>query len=297
MQPDAAPAWMVRGLDRLPVLPGETLAGRYRIERVLGAGGMGVVLRARDQRVQRRVAIKFPNPSSHRSDDVERLCLEAEILASLASPHIARSYELDSIDGLPFLVMEYLEGPTLAELVEREPFCVERAIAILLDVCLALEQVHAHGVVHRDVKLENLMLVEQEGTLRAKLIDFGIAKRLDAPPSEACDAWVGSPRYMAPEQLDGDAGLDRRADIWSVGIVAFELLSGEHPFVADSVDELRSAILHDDAPNLHQLRSDVPAALAAIVARCLAKRPQDRFTSIAELGDALGCVQRQLFAS
>lgn len=298
MQHEPEPAWMVRGLDRLPVLPGETLAGRWRIERVLGAGGMGIVLAARDTKTRERVAIKLLNPTSARAADVARFRLETEILASLESDQVARVHESGELDGIPYVVMEYFDGPTLAErLHQHGPMSIDATVDCLLDICRVLADVHAERIVHRDVKLENLLCVGDPDGASTKLIDFGIAKRLDAPPLEPPDSWVGSPRYMAPEQLQGDADLDHRADIWSVGIVAFELLTGEHPFAADTVCELRTVVLEDDALDLSELRADVPQALAAIVARCLSKRREDRFESADELSEALAAVKRRALAA
>jgi serine/threonine-protein kinase len=278
---------MVRGLDRLPALPGEILAERYRIERVLGAGGMGIVLCARDLRGKQRVAIKMMNPSSTRAADVARFRLEAEIHALLDCPRVGKVFQVGEVSGVPYVAMEYFEGRTLADALASDgPFSVERAIACLRETCEALADVHELGIVHRDVKLENLLLL---GTSRVqiKLIDFGIAKMPGANSIESPTCSVGSPRYMAPEQLERASDVDHRADIWSVGIVAFELLTGAHPFVGDTVQELRRAILEEDAPSLLELRPDVPRALIEIIERCLTKDRSERFQSVHEIIEML----------
>jgi len=295
MQHEGAPAWLVPGLDRLPALPGETLAGRYRIERVLGAGGMGIVLTARDVRASRRVAVKMLNPRSACADDVARFRLEAEILGSIESRQVAELFEVGEVDGLPYLAMEYFEGRTLADALESEgPFSVERAITCVIEICRALFAVHAKGVVHRDVKLENLLLVDDAGRLGVKLIDFGISKLVGVQPVESPGCSVGSPRYMAPEQVERASDVDHRADIWSVGIVLFELLTGEHPFVTSTMRELRHEILEAEAPSVASYRPDVPPSLAEIVERCLMKDRADRFQTTAELSDALERVMRPI---
>ncbi|MFO0569163.1 MAG: serine/threonine-protein kinase [Polyangiaceae bacterium] len=282
------PAWKVRGLDRLPALPGEILANRYRIERVLGAGGMGIVLAARDLETRKRVALKLPNPAETTRADLVRFGNEAEILSSLSSPQVPRLESRGECGGLPYFCMEYVEGRTLSELLDcAGQLSTDAVVRWLLDLCAVLKRVHAAGVVHRDVKLENLMSRSDRERPLLTLLDFGIAKRLGAPSIEPSDFRAGSPRYMSPEQLTPDAELDQRVDIWSAGIVAFELLTGDHPFEGASLEELARAIAEDEAPSLRDHRRDVSPELAAAITRCLEKDRARRFQSAAELAAAL----------
>jgi serine/threonine-protein kinase len=285
MPHEIQPPWLVEGLDRLPVLPGETLAGRYRIERVLGAGGMGIVLCARDLVTRERVAVKMPNPHSARPADLARFETECTILESLDSPLVARFHARGEVGGLPYLVMEYFESRSLAEALAMDgAFGVPRAMDCLRQTCTALSALHRRGIVHRDLKLENLLLVGSGAAESIRLIDFGIAKRAGFALPEGC---VGSPRYMAPEQFSNPNELDHRADIWSVGIVAFELLTGDHPFIAYNVRELKNAILHVAAPSLLDIRPDLPAALVRLVDRCLSKDRSLRYPSVEAVIEAL----------
>ncbi len=271
--------------SRLPVLPGETLAGTYRIERVLGEGGMGVVLLGRHLRLDKQVAIKLLRREAVRALGAPRFVQEARIAAKLKGDHVARVYDVDEVDGTPYLVMEYLEGSTLAgELDKQGPFSVERAVDTVLEACEALAEAHSLGIVHRDIKLENLFLARApDGSSRLKLLDFGVSKVLGADSLTRTAALVGSPVYMAPEQLESSKDVDSRADIWSLGVVFYELLSGKQPFGGDTLPQLCVSIREHEAPSLVGLRPDVPAELDRVVQRCLAKRRQDRYPSVAEL--------------
>lgn len=271
--------------SRLPVLPGETLAGTYRIERVLGEGGMGVVLLGRHLRLDKQVAIKLLRREAVRALGAPRFVQEARIAAKLKGDHVARVYDVDEVDGTPYLVMEYLEGSTLAGELDRQgPFSVERAVDTVLEACEALAEAHSLGIVHRDIKLENLFLSRSpDGTSRLKLLDFGVSKVLGADSLTRTAALVGSPVYMAPEQLESSKDVDSRADIWSLGVVFYELLSGKQPFGGDTLPQLCVSIREHEAPSLVGIRPDVPAELDRVVQRCLAKRRQDRYPSVADL--------------
>jgi serine/threonine-protein kinase len=271
--------------SRLSIMPGEVLAGTYRIERVLGEGGMGVVLLGRHIRLDKQVAIKLLRPEAVRALGVQRFIQEARIAAKLKGEHVARVFDVDEIGGTPYLVMEYLEGSTLAAELDREgPFPIERAVDCVLQAAEALAEAHALGIVHRDVKLENLFLARlPDGRERVKLLDFGVSKILGADSLTRTAALVGSPVYMAPEQLESSKDVDARADIWSLGVVLFELLTNAQPFQGDSLPQLCVAIREHEAPALSELRPDAPAQLDLAVRRCLAKNRDQRYSTIGEL--------------
>jgi serine/threonine-protein kinase len=271
--------------SRLSVLPGEVLAGTYRIERVLGEGGMGVVLLGRHLRLDKQVAIKLLRAEAVRALGVSRFIQEARIAAKLKGEHVAKVYDVDEINGTPYLIMEYLEGCTLAAELDRTgPFSVERAIDCVLEASEALAEAHGLGIVHRDVKLENLFLARlPDGRSSVKLLDFGVSKILGADSMTRTAALVGSPVYMAPEQLESSKDVDARADIWSLGVVLYELLTNAQPFQGDSLPQLCVSIREHATPSLQDQRPDVPAQVDRAVQRCLSKRREDRYQSIAEL--------------
>jgi serine/threonine-protein kinase len=275
--------------SRIPVLPGEMLAGTYRIERVLGEGGMGVVLLGRHLRLDKPVAIKLLRKEAVRALGAPRFVQEARIAAKLKGEHVARVFDVDEVDGTPYLVMEYLEGETLAaELDSQGPFSIERAVDAVLQACEALAEAHTLGIVHRDVKLENLFFARMpDGASRVKLLDFGVSKILGADSLTRTAALVGSPVYMAPEQLESSKDVDARADIWSIGVVLFELLTNTQPFQGESLPQLCVAIREHATPSLSELRNDVPVELDRVIQRCLAKKRQDRYRTIAELAAEL----------
>jgi serine/threonine-protein kinase len=276
--------------------PGALLDGDYRIERLLGEGGMGIVLAARDVRTEELVAIKLIRPE--RASDpalVKRFLREARITLQLKSPRAVRVLRLGQLaTGLPYLVMEYLEGGTVSSLLrERGALPVAAAVDYLLQACEAVAEAHALGIVHRDLKPTNLFLARgPDGAVGVKVIDFGISKWIGGQP-QADDGQLtttagplGSPRYMSPEQLGASRVIDARTDIWALGVILHELVTGTHPFVAESVADLCARILRDPAP---ALGADVAgaAALGPIYQRCLAKDPALRFPSVGDLAAAL----------
>ena len=270
-------------------LPGEVLGDKYRIERVLGRGGMGIVLLARNQRLGERVAIKVlardPTPAL-----AARLLMEARAAARLRSDHVVRVFDVGNTEsGAPYLVMEYLEGETLCELLRRgEPPSLAQVVRWLIEVCDGLATAHRHGIVHRDLKPANLFLEQrQDGSVRAKILDFGIAKLPEPEALATTTHAIGSPLYMAPEQLANRKDTDARADLWALGVVAYEALTGRVPFATRSLLELARQV--QDATHLPAcgLRADLPQALSRVIDRCLAKRPDDRWPSAVELMAAL----------
>ena len=271
--------------------PGDVIAGKYRIETRLGTGGMGYVLGAVHLGHGERVAIKVLHPDSATDqENVQRFLREARSVAKIKGEHVVRLLDVGTLeDQTPYIVMEYLEGQDLGALIDvqgRLP--VQTAIDYVLQACEALAEAHAIGIVHRDVKPSNLFLANQiDGTRCVKMLDFGISKAMHAVDATQPDfgltqtqTVLGSPQYMAPEQMRSAKNVDPRTDIWAIGTIIHELLTGEAPFVASSMPELFAMILTDPTPSLCAKRPDVPAELDRVVARCLEKRPENRYPSM-----------------
>jgi serine/threonine-protein kinase len=280
-----------------PVQEGEILAGKYRVERVLGFGGMGVVVSAFHDDLEQRVAVKFLSAAAaERPDAAERFRREARSAAKIRSEHVARVLDVGTLDtGLPFMVMEYLEGNDLSDELRHGVLPIEQAADYMLQAIEALAEAHAHGIVHRDLKPGNLFLANRaDGTRRVKVLDFGISKALGGSSSALEElsltktaALIGSPLYMAPEQMRSAKDVDTRADIWSLGAMLYEMLAGQPPFSGESVPQLCAALLHDEPAPLRPLRPEIPPGLEQAVLRCLAKNREQRFANVVELGRAL----------
>ena len=275
----------------MPFEAGEHL-GRYRIIALLGSGGMGEVYRAHDSRLDRDVAIKLLKPTTG-GDETQRLMTEARAVSALAHPHVCTLHEIDEVGGKTFLVMELVEGQTLAAVIGRRALSADRVIRYAAQVASALAHAHQRQVIHRDLKSANVMITP-EG--RAKVLDFGIARRAantgfdeatrSIPSLDAAGVIAGTLPYMAPEVIHG-VPADSRSDIWALGIVMCEALTGRRPFEGGSAFELASAIVHAPAP---ELPADTPAGLRSIVRRCLRKEPSERYQSAAEVAAALDAV-------
>ena len=278
--------------------PGSQVVGRYRLVRILGAGGMGTVVEATHLQLAQRVAIKFllPNLCSQR-DAVTRFLREARATVQIESEHVARVTDVGTTeDGVPFLVMEYLEGLDLSQLLQREKrLPIAQAVSMVAQACDAIAEAHALGIIHRDLKPSNLFLTtRRDGTRLLKVLDFGISKAVTemsasgAPATRTATAAVmGSPHYMSPEQLRSSKNVDPRADIWSLGVILHELLAGEPPFKGESMSGVLASIVADPPASLRLVRPDVPPALEAIVTRCLQKDRSQRFASVPDLALAL----------
>ena len=275
----------------LPVGVGSVVAGKYRIDRLLGAGGMGVVAEAFHVELNQRVAVKFVTDLGE--DSVARFLREARAAAQIRSEHVVKVTDVGTADGLPYMVMEYLEGRDLAQLErESQRLAISDVVDYVLQACEAVAEAHAQGMVHRDLKPANLFLTTRsDGSSLVKVLDFGISKVKKADADVGHDitstqAMLGSPAYMSPEQMKSTKNVDARADIWSLGAVLFELLTGQQPFASDSLPELVAHIMTSEPTQLTTLR-DVPAPLAQAVHRCLRKEPSDRWQNVAELAGAL----------
>ena len=269
--------------------PGQTLGGRYDVKALLGAGGMGMVYRAVDRELQEVVAIKTLKPDMVASDStaLERFKGEIRIARKISHRNVVRTHDIGEAQGLWFITMEFVEGTSLKELVQgRGRLPVQVLLPIAKQLCRALEVAHEAGVIHRDIKPQN-MVVEGDGTL--KVMDFGIARLATRAPSQGLTAAgmvVGTPEYMAPEQLLGDE-IDARADIYSAGVVLYECLTGSVPFDAPTPIALIARVLEDTPEPPHARFADIPQPLSALVMRAMARDRNDRPASAAALHDLL----------
>jgi serine/threonine protein kinase len=272
-----------------PIALGQQL-GPYRIEALLGAGGMGVVYLAQDSRLLRRVAIKMLDPSRADARDGHALLQEARVAAALNHPSICGVHEVGHLDGEPFIVMEHVDGVSLAAAIPREVgFSLEVTVNYAIQIVAAVAHAHRHGIVHGDLTSSNIMLDRND---RVKVLDFGLAVRCptggestrgETIPSRRVSWACGTVPYMAPELLRGQLA-DSRSDVWALGIILFEMACGRRPFRGATSYELAAAILTGQR---RPLTARLPAAGRRVVARCLAARREDRFPSACELAAAL----------
>lgn len=273
---------------------GATIGGKYRLDSLIAEGGMGLVYKGWHLVLDHAVAVKVVRPElAHRADAVSRFLNEARAIAQLRGEHVARVLDSGCIkDGPPYMVLEFLDGADLRTVLESSgPLEVQRAIDLILQACEAMAEAHAAGIVHRDIKPENLFLTRQpDGTECIKVLDFGISKRLDVESRRSYTQQgqsLGSPHYMAPEQMSAPGQVDARADVWSLGVVLFELISGHVPFDGETVPIVCAQVLCKEPLALSTVRPDVPAELEAAVARCLQKTAANRYGSVGEFAEAL----------
>ena len=281
----------------LGLAPGTIIGDRYRIDGPLGAGGMGIVLSATHLELGAPVAIKIVRDELAQNEAVvSQLLFEARAVARMKSAHVVRVLDVARLDtGAPYIVMEQLEGSDLqVVLAERGALSVSEAVCHVLQACEGLAEAHGMGIIHRDLKPENLFLATTPEGLVLKILDFGISKYIGTsvqvgPRSTLTTngSAVGSPMYMSPEQMRASPNLDVRADIWSLGAILFELVTGRCPFEADSPAQLCSKVMCEAAPSLLAFSSTAPRELDAIVRRCLQKEADRRFQTVGELAEAL----------
>jgi eukaryotic-like serine/threonine-protein kinase len=269
---------------------GELIAGRYEVDRLLGRGGMSSVYKAHDTLLERNVALKILH-ERHLEDDeyVERFRREARVVAQLSHPNIVTVIDRGEADGKPFIVFEYVDGQTLDELVgTRGALPVDQALEIAIAIARGLAFAHRHGLVHRDVKPQNILL---NGDRQPKVTDFGIARSLDVQKGVTQTGTVlGTSNYIAPEQASGD-GASVQSDVYSLGVVLFELLTGSVPFVGENFVTVAMQHINEPAPSVASRRRDVPPRVAAAVDRALAKSPRDRFPTMdAFAGELEACL-------
>jgi serine/threonine protein kinase len=277
------------------VRPGDVLAGKYRIDRILGMGGMGVVVAAHHLHLDDRVAIKFLLPEALANQEaVARFAREAQAAVRIKSEHVARVTDVGKLEnGSPYMVMEYLEGKDLGGLLaDQGPLPVESVIEFVLQACEALAEAHAIGIVHRDLKPANLFVIRRpDGSQSVKVLDFGISKRTGLGASgdamTRTSAVLGSPLYMSPEQLRSARDVDARGDIWAIGVILYELLGGDPPFLAESLPELVLKVVSDRPASLRSKRRDVPEGLERAIFTCMEKEPSRRFESVGALARAI----------
>jgi serine/threonine-protein kinase len=278
------------------VKEGDVLAGKYRVERVLGVGGMGVVVSALHVQLEERVAIKFLLPQALTNPDaVARFGREARAAVKIKSEHVARVTDVGVLEsGAPYMVMEFLHGRDLAAVVhEGGPLPVPVAVEYVLQACEALAEAHALGIVHRDLKPANLFLtLRADGTPSVKVLDFGISK-VTAPHGSSdmgmtrTQTIMGSPLYMSPEQMASSRDVDARSDIWAAGTVLYELVTGRVPFQAETMPQLCSMILRDDPPSPRSFQPGIPDGLQHVILRSLQKQRSERYQNVAEFAAAL----------
>jgi eukaryotic-like serine/threonine-protein kinase len=283
----------------LPLPEGTVIAGKYRVDRALAAGGMGIVLLGRHVQLGQKVAIKMLRPSAlEKPDVVERFAREARAAARIKSEHVARVIDVgETEEGLPYMIMEYLEGVDLSQrLRQGGALPVQQAVDYVLQACEALAEAHRLGIVHRDLKPANLFLTERaDGSPLVKILDFGISKVV--PLTEAADSGVdpltqssvmiGSPHYMSPEQLRAPKDVDTRTDIWALGTLLYKLVANDLPFVGETTAELCVSILMAEPKRVTASNPSVPRELDDVIARCLRKTREERYPDIGELAGAL----------
>jgi serine/threonine-protein kinase len=272
---------------------GDILAGKFRIERVLGIGGMGMVVSAMHIHLDERVAIKFLLPEALVNPEaVARFGREARAAVKIKSEHVARVIDVGALEsGAPYMVMELLRGRDLGQQL-REFGVLPLALAVeyVLQACEALAEAHAMGIVHRDLKPANLFLtMRADGSPCVKVLDFGISK-VTVPSGSGSDmgmtrtqSIMGSPLYMSPEQMASARDVDQRSDVWAVGTVLYELITGRVPFEAETMPQLCTLILHRDPPSPRTIRPELPEAIEAVIMRCLRKDRAQRYPNVGAL--------------
>ena len=279
-------------MNDAPVKPGDLLAGKYRVEKVLGSGAMGVVVAATHVQLDRRVAVKLMKRGGGSREEEDRFAREARAAGRLQSQHVAKVLDFGALEsGEPYIVMEYLDGQDVAATLQQHGVMeVGEAVTFILQACDALAEAHALGIVHRDIKPANLFLTRSiDGSPCLKLVDFGVAKMRDGGLSlTGSAASLGSPLYMAPEVMNGKAKLvDGRADIWSLGVTFYQMLAGTTPFARETIEQLLKAVFFDPPPPIAQYRPGVPAGLGAVIEQALEKQLDRRFANVASLAAAL----------
>jgi serine/threonine-protein kinase len=282
------------GSSRVAKLPrvGEVFADKYQIREVIIARVGCYVVKAWHQVLERTVVLKFLVPGSGSYEERKsRFLREARLLASVRSDHVVGICDADVRDGVVFIAMEQAGGQSLADALESGPLDVATAVCCARQIADTMREVHAGGIVHRDLKPANVHLVRRsDGSPCVKVLDFGVARSTRDDTLTGTHQQVGSPAYMAPEQIISARNADERVDVWALGVTLFELLTGRIPFSGKTFRELCYHVMAGDPPPLRELRPEVSAALEQVVLRCLAKHPDDRYASMSELHAALSAI-------
>ena len=269
---------------------GKTIS-HYKILEELGRGGMGVVYKAEDTKLKRTVALKFLPPELIRDPEAKkRFIHEAQAAAALSHPNICTVHEIDEYEGTSFIAMEYIEGQSLKEKVESGPLKVEQAVDIAIEVAEGLQEAHGKGIVHRDIKSANIMVTTKG---QAKITDFGLAKLAGRTHLTQSGTTIGTPAYMSPEQTRGEV-VDQRTDIWSLGVVMYEMVTGQLPFKGDYEQAVIYSILNEEPQPPTALRSDLPEELEHIIVKALAKDPDKRYRKVEELLQTLRNLKKKV---
>ncbi len=290
---------MVHLVPQLPsgLREGDVVARKYRIDAIIGAGAMGVVVGASHLLLEEKVAIKFLLPQAlGNADATARFLREAQAAVRIKSEHIARVFDVATLDdGTPYIVMEYLEGSDLAEILrQRGALPVDQAVEFVLQACEAIVEAHELGIVHRDLKPANLFVVRRaDGLYSVKVLDFGISKTLGVDPASAniaiTDTTVvmGSPAYMSPEQMESARKVDAQTDVWALGAILCELVTGKIPFDGQSLPEVYTKIVSQPAPSLREWSPSLPAGLEDVILKCLKKNRALRYRNVGDLALAV----------
>jgi len=276
--------------------PGDIVGAKYVVEELIGQGGMGAVFRAKHMKLGNTVAIKVMLAQPGNPEASQRFLNEGRNVVNIQNDHVVRVFDVDEENGYAFMVLEFLQGEDLDQVLRREGrLRPDVAVGYVLQGLEGVAQAHAAGIVHRDLKPSNLYLAKRkDGTSIVKVLDFGISKikqgsPLDESPKAltSTKAMLGSPLYMSPEQLTNPKGVDHRADIWAFGVIIYELITGQLPFMGETLGELFAAILETEPPPMQKHNPEVPPALDAVVRRCLQRRLDDRIGTVQELAAAL----------
>jgi serine/threonine protein kinase len=259
---------------------GTILADKYKINNVVGKGGMGIVYKAEDTKLKRSVALKFlPSELTKDTEAKERFLLEAQAAAALSHPNICTIYEITDEEGKPFIAMEYIEGQSLKAKLEQRPLEVEEALNIVIQVAEGLDEAHKKGIIHRDIKSSNIMVTDKG---QAKVMDFGLAKVKGGTLLTREGTTLGTVAYMSPEQARGEE-VDHRSDMWSLGVVLYEMFSGKLPFMGDREASILYSVVHEEPKPLKVIKPDIPSELQQIINRALKKKPESRYQTAAEI--------------
>jgi tRNA A-37 threonylcarbamoyl transferase component Bud32/dienelactone hydrolase len=273
--------------------PGTLLADKYRVVDMVGKGGMGIVYKAEDIKLKRNVALKFLPPELVKDKEArERLVIEAQAAAALSHPHICTIFEIAEEEDKPFIAMEYVEGQSLKAKMEKAPLELDEVLDIASQVAEGIEEAHKKGIIHRDIKSANIMVTDKG---QAKIMDFGLAKVKGGTLLTREGTTLGTVAYMSPEQARGQE-VDHRSDIWSLGVVLYEMLSGTLPFMGNREASILYSVVHEEPKPLKQIKTDLPPALQRIIDRALKKKPELRYSSAGEMLNDLKKYQDSLKA-